>query len=231
MLLNPNYVERVLDTYLNVIPGVSDIDQRCMTNLFYHTRRHVENMLTGFEFHVLNRTWNPLPGPVVIIGEAAILFHDIVYIPGSYDNEERSASFARKSLCEARLPEQAIKLVEELILSTIPFTRSHPGVADKDIRWIADLIHDLDWIMFSNYDVMKSNEVKLLREAIQKAGSFFNGDKSDFQKNQLRFYEKLLEHMDERDGLYRTEELSCYNEIAKTNVETRISELKFGEDF
>lgn len=77
----------------------------------YHTAEHILDCLEQFD---LSRRRAERPDEI----EAAIWFHDAVYLPGSPDNEERSAQLAGTSLAEAGVPLEAAHRIAELVLAT-----------------------------------------------------------------------------------------------------------------
>ena len=77
----------------------------------YHTAAHINDCLTLFDWshHLASR-----PDEM----EAALWFHDAVYLPGASDNEERSAQLAEMVLGSGAVPSAAVQHVAEMILST-----------------------------------------------------------------------------------------------------------------
>jgi len=77
----------------------------------YHTLEHIVFCIRRFrELRRLSKC------PACI--EAALWYHDIVYVPGRADNEEKSAAIARARLNEMGFGPDCEKAVEELIIST-----------------------------------------------------------------------------------------------------------------
>jgi predicted metal-dependent HD superfamily phosphohydrolase len=68
-------------------------------NLAYHNYDHVENCLVEFK-ELISLKDAILNEQMVKIYEYAFLFHDIIYIPFSQENEKRSADFAFRYLTE-----------------------------------------------------------------------------------------------------------------------------------
>jgi predicted metal-dependent HD superfamily phosphohydrolase len=77
----------------------------------YHTAEHIRDCLAQFDLsqHTAQR-----PDEV----EAAIWFHDAVYLPGGSDNEEGSARLAQTTLAEAGAPLEAAHRIAGLVLAT-----------------------------------------------------------------------------------------------------------------
>lgn len=78
----------------------------------YHTAVHIEDCLQQFDF--ADRGLCLKPDNV----EAALWFHDVVYDPRAFDNENRSAIWAREALGAAGARAEAIREIERLILLT-----------------------------------------------------------------------------------------------------------------
>jgi len=77
----------------------------------YHTAEHIEDCLSLFD---ASRSLALHPDEV----EAAIWFHDAVYVPANTDNEARSAELARASLCDAEVPSEVAERIRGLVLDT-----------------------------------------------------------------------------------------------------------------
>jgi predicted metal-dependent HD superfamily phosphohydrolase len=77
----------------------------------YHTAEHIRDCLAQFD---LSRHTARRPDEV----EAAIWFHDAVYLPPASDNEDRSARLAQTSLAEAGAPLEVTQRIAGLVLAT-----------------------------------------------------------------------------------------------------------------
>jgi predicted metal-dependent HD superfamily phosphohydrolase len=77
----------------------------------YHTAGHIDDCLGELDRH---RGLAQSPDLV----EAAIWFHDAVYVPGATDNEARSADLARTALALAGVSSPATEGVKQLVLAT-----------------------------------------------------------------------------------------------------------------
>lgn len=80
-------------------------------NRFYHTAAHIQDCLTHFD---RGRDLAGYPDSV----EAAIWYHDAVYVPGASDNEERSARLAELALTDGGVSPDTVRRVERLVLAT-----------------------------------------------------------------------------------------------------------------
>ncbi len=94
----------------------------------YHTATHLEDCLTQFD---AGRAAALRPDEI----EAALWFHDAVYLPGHPENEERSAQWARTSLTEAGAAGELSERVCSLILAT----RHHTIPRDPDTALLCDI--------------------------------------------------------------------------------------------
>ena len=96
----------------------------------YHTAEHIEDCLTQ-----LDQSQGAAQHPDEV--ETAIWFHDAVYLPGSPDNEDRSAHLARSTLVESGVPAPLADRIAELILTTrhvvIPTDRDAALLCDIDL--------------------------------------------------------------------------------------------------
>ena len=99
----------------------------------YHTAEHIRDCLAQFDLsqHTAQR-----PDEV----EAAIWFHDAVYLPRGSDNEESSARLAQTTLAEAGAPLEAAHRIAGLVLAT-----EHLAIPDEPD---AALLCDIDLSIF-----------------------------------------------------------------------------------
>jgi predicted metal-dependent HD superfamily phosphohydrolase len=77
----------------------------------YHTAEHIRDCLTELD---LTRDQAEHPDEV----EAALWFHDAVYVPGASDNEEESAELARTTLLADGVLQEVANRVAALVLAT-----------------------------------------------------------------------------------------------------------------
>ena len=88
----------------------------------YHTSEHIEDCLTLLD---ASRTLARHVDEV----EAAIWFHDAVYVATRTDNEERSAELARASLRDAQVASEIAERISGLVLETRHETAPHEADA------------------------------------------------------------------------------------------------------
>lgn len=94
----------------------------------YHTAEHIGDCLAQLD---LARDLAQRPDEV----EAAIWFHDAVYIPGASDNEDRSAHLAQTVLLACAVPPDVSGRVGALVLATRHLTVPQ----DPDARLLCDI--------------------------------------------------------------------------------------------
>lgn len=94
----------------------------------YHTAEHIRDCLAQFD---VSRHSAQRPDEV----EAAIWFHDAVYLPGASDNEDRSARLVLTTLAKAGPPVEVADRIAGLVLST-----QHLAIpAEPDARLLCDI--------------------------------------------------------------------------------------------
>jgi predicted metal-dependent HD superfamily phosphohydrolase len=77
----------------------------------YHNTEHIRDCLSQLD---LSRELARKPDEV----EAALWFHDVVYVPGAADNEHRSARLAESALAACAAPLETSSRVADLVLAT-----------------------------------------------------------------------------------------------------------------
>ena len=77
----------------------------------YHTAVHIQDCLAELD---LSRTTARRPDEI----EAALWFHDAVYLPDRSDNEDRSAELARGALLESGVASNVAERIAQLVLAT-----------------------------------------------------------------------------------------------------------------
>jgi predicted metal-dependent HD superfamily phosphohydrolase len=94
----------------------------------YHNDHHLRGCLSEFD---RNRTLARQADEV----EAALWFHDAIYLPGSTDNEARSAHLAETALAAHGVPLESIRHVAALVLAT----RHLVPADDGDAQLVCDI--------------------------------------------------------------------------------------------
>jgi predicted metal-dependent HD superfamily phosphohydrolase len=96
----------------------------------YHTAEHIRDCLAELD---ASRHLAPHPDEL----EAALWFHDAIYLPAASDNEEQSAELARATLTRSGVPEAVAGRVVTLILATrhtvVPTTPDEKLICDVDL--------------------------------------------------------------------------------------------------
>ena len=94
----------------------------------YHTAEHILDCLAQLD---LSRNPSKRPDEV----EAAVWFHDAVYVPGGSDNEDRSAHLAQTALLACGAPPDTSRRIAELVLATRHLTVPR----DPDAQLLCDV--------------------------------------------------------------------------------------------
>ena len=136
----------------------------------------------------------------------SILMHDIIYETGKNDNEEKSAEFAiefAKSFFE--IDEE---FVREMILST------KEGAELDCIE--KEILHDLDWMRFTDLDYCKIALYQLQNEALRDGFT-----KQQFFVGSLNFYNDLLK----KEKIFVSPLFEQFNKNTKFIIEETIKYL------
>lgn len=200
----------VFDQYINYVAKWYRTDEK-----YYHTIDHVRNMFKLFlmyenqfdeEFKDDDIWYNAEDGKRNLFW--SIAYHDAFYMPGFCMNEKFSAEIADEQLWKVcGIDRVAIK---NIIISTVPGWKQ----IDNSLKKI---IHDLDWSGFLDYNVMLSNEKKILTEAVE-VGRY---NKNVVVANQIKFYKEFA-----NVDTYLTKTFAKFNDCVKINLNRRIGELE-----
>lgn len=167
----------------------------------YHTAEHIRDCLDQ-----LDRAKGIGQRPDEI--EAALWFHDAVYVPGGSDNEDRSASLAQAALVACgTLPEVADRIAE-LVLAT-----RHLAIArDPDTQ----LLCDIDLSVFGREpEVFDQFERRIRQEYDWVPGPVYRSSRAEILAGFLR-----------RRSIYQTDFFrKRYEAPARANLERVIAEL------
>ncbi len=168
----------------------------------YHTAEHIEDCLTQLD---QSRSAAQHLDHV----ETAIWFHDAVYLPGSPDNEERSADLARTTLAEYGVPAQLADRIAELILAT-----RHIALArDPDAALLCDI--DLS-ILGTPPERFAEFERRIRREYAWVPEPVYRSARSEILRGFLG-----------RRSIYQTDYFrSRYESQGRTNLEGLIARLQ-----
>jgi predicted metal-dependent HD superfamily phosphohydrolase len=96
----------------------------------YHNAEHIQDCLSELDD---SHTLADHPDSI----EAALWFHDAVYVPGAADNEKKSAELARRALTGARVPRDTVETIARLVLVTrhvsLPAKMDEQLICDIDL--------------------------------------------------------------------------------------------------
>ena len=168
------------------------------TSRHYHTAEHVNECLKWFDdVRSLAADADEL--------EAAIWFHDAVYVPGALDNERVSAIFANTSAVQAGIPEQAAARIARLVEDTDH--RHKSGGADSR------LLNDIDLSILGAEPARYRRYTADVRREFRRVPDVF------FRRGRRRVLRGFLE----RDPIFETEVLRDRLERqARTNITTEL---------
>lgn len=167
----------------------------------YHTAEHIEDCLTQ-----LDSTRVPARHPDEV--EAAIWFHDAVYVATRSDNEERSAELARDSLQEAGVASTVTVRIGTLVLGT----RHDVAPTEPDAALLCDI--DLS-ILGRSADVFDEFERQIRQEYAWVPEATYRSTRSRILRELLR-----------RPRIYGTEWFRQRYEVrARANLERLVRDL------
>ena len=169
---------------------------------FYHTWGHIQRMFSDAGKEGIELT------PVQYL---AILFHDVVYIPMSQDNERNSVKLlvalyhARPELF-AEYSSGDIDHASDIIVDTaehVPGSPESAVVIDLDLRGLGDSLKEY---------LAKGEDVKA-EFALCTSEQWLSGRK--------QFLDKFLS----REKIFHTEQFAKYEEQARINLEHELNEI------
>jgi predicted metal-dependent HD superfamily phosphohydrolase len=167
----------------------------------YHTAEHIQDCLAQLD---LSRDISKRPDEV----EAAIWFHDAVYVPGGSDNEDRSARLAQTALLACAAPLETARRIAELVLATRHLTVPR----DPDAQLLCDV--DLS-ILGREPEIFDEFERRIRREYQWVPDSAYRMARSEVLTSFLG-----------RHPIYQTEYFrNRYETQARANLERVIARL------
>lgn len=166
----------------------------------YHTSAHIEHCLAQFDL-ATSRMDNP------DAVEMGLWFHDVIYEPGSSDNEQRSAELFN-GLSDGHVDAEFLRIVNDLIMVTAH--PEHPRSLDEQY------IVDVDLSSFGlPWDKFRADSEAVRREYRHQADE-------EFYPGQIRFLRKLLA----RRTFFFTEFFRArYEAGARANIAGYLKEL------
>jgi predicted metal-dependent HD superfamily phosphohydrolase len=168
----------------------------------YHSIYHIKKMLKDYDKN-RNDIFYHYPDLNDDIMIDIILWHDAGYLPGDKNNEVLASALYSNNT------DRLNPIVINGILSTIPFIKKYDDNYQK-------IIHDLDWLSFSDYN-------RLIKEEPLIRNEYPNIDNKLFNQGRKQFLEKMVEIYGNK--LYVSKVFEKYNEIALSNIKKRINEL------
>jgi predicted metal-dependent HD superfamily phosphohydrolase len=167
----------------------------------YHTAEHIRDCLAE-----LDLTWNLAQHPDEV--EAALWFHDAVYLPGATDNEAHSAELGRAALAAGSVPPEITGRITALVLAT-----RHAAIPDlPDEKLICDV--DLS-ILGREPEIFDEFERRIRREYAWVPASVYRRERSAVLSGFLR-----------RRFIYQTDQFRQRYEVpARANLTRVIAEL------
>jgi predicted metal-dependent HD superfamily phosphohydrolase len=168
---------------------------------FYHTAAHIADCLRQ-----LDRSRDLARRPDEV--EAALWFHDAVYVPGAVDNEERSAALARSSLKAGAAIGETSNRVAALVLAT-----NHQDLpSDPDAQLVCDI--DLS-VLGREASVFDDFERQIREEYAWVPEPMYRSARSDVLRGFLR-----------RRSIYHTGRFAqWYERQARHNLERIVAAL------
>ncbi len=170
------------------------------TDRHYHNFTHISHMLEGL------RKYFPKYDGVLL--RHAILYHDVIYIPGSPDNEKASAEVAISELKD-KLTDFALNEIYRLIM----LTKNHVTYMEVDGpgRVMIDL--DLAGLAGSNY---QQNSIDIRKE-------FWQATDGQWRAGRVSWLESFLS----RDQIYFTNYgKNNWEEPARFNMQAELDYLR-----
>lgn len=183
---------------------------------YYHNIHHIHNMLKlAYKDVEYIKSITDVDAFLT-----AIAFHDIVYSMKRDDNElasaklfEQTYDYVFKNNADQFgkfASEEKKKLVFDLILST-KFGSNIITEAEK-------LLHDYDYITFSNKSEMILADKQILNEGLRDGYNF-----TYIVAKRFEFYEYLYDSANKTGKFFLTDKYSHLNEIALNNIKENIS--------
>lgn len=166
----------------------------------YHNLTHVAQCLELLEAHR-----SAASEPLLI--ELALWFHDCVYVPGSKDNEARSAAVGVEATRALGLGEAAGRTVQRLILATRH--TAAPTTADEA------LLLDIDMSILAQPDA----RYRLYTQQIRSEFAFVSD--ADFTKGRSHFLAGLLG----RERIFFSGPLGGLEREARANIRAELERL------
>jgi predicted metal-dependent HD superfamily phosphohydrolase len=167
----------------------------------YHTLQHLENLWVQ-----LNEVKDKIQHWELML--FTLFYHDIIYHPIKYDNEARSAQFAKKRMQQISVATELITLCKSQILAT----KSHIKSSNTDTNYFLDAdlsVLGQDWESYAKYYENVRKEYSIFPDFVYKPGR---------KKVLLRFL--VMERIFKTDYFFHKFEL-----LAKQNLQKELEML------
>lgn len=180
---------------------------KCIFSLYsteyrkYHSVCHLEHI---FSFAKSNNVFLSSKQKI------AILFHDIIYVPGRKDNESLSAQFC-ESLLTPFIPADTLKSITNIVRDTSEHFNVNPKFSENESRLVLDL--DISSMSLDYENFLKWN--KLVEEEFAPFG--FN----DISKR-IQFFDMFLS----KEKIVQSIQMSWMEAPIRENLKRYIKELK-----
>lgn len=163
---------------------------------YYHNLDHIGSLLRLF-----SRYKNMLTRPDVVL--FSIFYHDVIYVPGRGDNEQKSARLAGRALEQLGVPPEIISDVQQYIEATTSH-RVSPA-ADEDLKLFVDF--DLA-ILAADRESYQEYLLKVRKEYGHLSTDYFAQGRSAFLQQMLR-----------QEHIFHTESFRSKEEAARKNMQ------------
>jgi predicted metal-dependent HD superfamily phosphohydrolase len=176
------------------------IEQYTNPNRYYHNLNHIGNLISQIEPLSL-----PKDNKAILLNVA--LFHDVIYISGSKNNERKSAEFAAYWLSKLNF----CTIKSQMICNIIRSTNTHESSDD-----LTQLFLDLD------LSILGGNEEKYLEYIGQIRKEHIQIPNYLYKIGRKRF----LNHMLSREFIFSTSEYyRDFEKIARKNLNNELKAL------
>ena len=171
----------------------------------FHTLRHIAECVNVVDQYAARVGWSDVPPEL----ELALWFHDIVYEPGSNDNEQLSADVFEAWASKARLSEELVHGVNLLILET----EAHLGRG----AMLAGVMCDCDLTILGSSERRYAEYARTLRSEFSHCPDW------KFRLGRASFLRQLLK----RNFLYTAPVFeNAFESRARANIQAELSSLQ-----
>jgi len=170
----------------------------------YHNFRHIEEMIANFNNLREYYRWYHLTEVAF-----AILFHDIIYVPGAKDNEAKSIEVAKECIPKF-YPKLPVKL--DFVAYLIDLTASHGKIEEKDIP--ISIASDVKMFLDCDMAILGAKRERFLEYETQIALEYSGVPEEAYLKGRRRFLANLLA----KRNIFLSEEFRWLELQARHNI-------------